>query len=214
MNLKRCSIFKQMASIWNQEKGIISILVTVLCLIGVLIIAFLIDRTNQNFIIQEVRGIMDSSAQNTLVSALSDDHLKEELFGFSDQFISESSADQTYPIPYALETQMHNMYERQLRDYVKTSSLILEVKVESSQFKFAKGKWGLGTASKSRPYLVLDSVVQLRLNHIQSFDYSNSFKNRVFENADGGTFEIQHIGVPKDSEILLVVRSVSRAVFR
>ena len=140
MNLKRCSIFKQMASIWNQEKGIISILVTVLCLIGVLIIAFLIDRTNQNFIIQEVRGIMDSSAQNTLVSALSDDHLKEELFGFSDQFISESSADQTYPIPYALETQMHNMYERQLRDYVKTSSLILEVKVESSQFKFAKGK--------------------------------------------------------------------------
>lgn len=213
--MKNFKWFKKVKSIWTQESGIVSVLVTILCLIGVMVVAFLLDRTHQNFIIQEVRGIMDSSAQNTLVSSLSDSHLKEELFGFSEQFISEDNGDAVYDLPASIESEMENTYESQLRDYVQTSDMILEIKVEKLNFKFAKGKWGLGSiATKSRPYLVLDSVVQLRLNHTQSFDFTSSFKNSHFEDVDGNTFEIQHIGTPVNSEILLVVRSVSRAVFR
>ncbi len=209
------SWIRKMKQRLNNSKGFISLIVTILALIAVLVVSFLLDRTQQNFVIQEVRGIMDSSAQNTLVSVLSDSHLKEELFGFSSGFISESSGDGTYPLPYDVEQQLRTTYAKQLNRYVKTNDLILEVKIENVKFKFAKGKWGLGSsASKSRPYLVLDSVVQLRLSHTQSFDYSSTFKNTTFEDVDGNTFEIQSIGTPKNSEILLVVRSVSRAVFR
>lgn len=199
----------------TNEKGFVSILVTSLALIAVLVVAFLIDRTTQNFTMQEVRGIMDSSAQNTLISVLSDDLLKEELFGFSDEFISDSDFDQEYPIPLAVETELRTHYSDQLNRYVATSDILLDYQIEDVRFKFAKGKWGLGsTASKSRPYLVLDSVVQLTLRHIQSFDYSDSFFNRTYQDVDGNTFEIQAAGTPNGDEILIVVRSVSRAVFR
>lgn len=199
----------------NNQKGMISVLMTVLALIAVLVMAFLLDRTNQNFTMQEVRGIMDSAAQNTLVSVLSDQHLKEELFGFSSGFISESAPDGDYPLPPEIESEMLQMYKKQLNGYVKTSDLLLEVKIRDANFKFAKGKWGLGaSATKSRPYLVLDSVVQLRLSHSQSFDYSSSFTDSVFQDVDGNTFQVASIGSPNNGEILLVVRSVSRAVFR
>lgn len=211
----KTSWIRKMKQRLNNSKGFISLIITILALIAVLVVSYLLDRTQQNFVIQEVRGIMDSSAQNTLVSVLSDSHLKEELFGFSSGFISESSADGTYSLPYDVEQQLRTTYAKQLNRYVKTNDLILEMEIEKVKFKFAKGKWGLGsTASKSRPYLVLDSVVQLRLSHTQSFDYSNTFKNTTFEDVDGNTFEIKSIGTPKNSEILLVVRSVSRAVFR
>lgn len=213
--MKHLKLSTNIKQILQRKDGVISILVTILCLIGVMVVAFLIDRTNQNFIIQEVRGVMDSSAQNTLVSVLSDSHLKEELFGFSSSFIPESAPDGDYPIPDEIKSQLLSTYEQQLKNYVKTNDLLLEVKIEEAKFKFAKGKWGLGaTASKSRPYLVLDSVVQLRLAHTQSFDYFNTFKNTTYEDVDGNTFQIEHIGSPTNSEILLVVRSVSRAVFR
>ena len=213
--MKSSKLLTKLKQIWKGESGMISILVTLLSLIAVLVVSFLIDRTNQNFIIQEVRGIMDSSAQNTLVSVLSDSHLKEELFGFSGGFISESAPDGDYPIPADIKAQLLTTYNTQLSDYVKTSNVLLGYQIEEANFKFAKGKWGLGSvASKSRPYLVLDSVVQLRLSHTQSFDYSNTFKNTTYEDVDGNTFEIQAFGSPINSEILLVVRSVTRAVFR
>ena len=208
------------SSIFNKklsnEKGVISLSITVLCLMGVLLVAFLVDRSYENFMFQEVRGMMDAAGQNTLVSVLSDSHLKEELFGFSGLTISSSSDDQPKAIPTSLKEQLKQTYKKELNRYVTTNDRLLVFDVSRIEFKFAKGTWGMGaSASKSRPYLVIDSVVRLRIAHTQAFDYSSSFKNQTFKDVNGNEFTIQALTANEStSELFLVVRSVSRAVFR
>ena len=202
----------------NNNKGFVSILVTILCLIGVVIISYLIDSNTQSLVIREVEGMMDASGKNTLNQVVNVKKLKQEIFGlFEDgEEIKKEDPDGVVPLSSTTKTKIENIYKSELNSQVSTNSVILDAKVDTVNIEFGKSSWGGGLSSKSRPYIVLDTVVTLRIKHTQAFDYSESYHNRTFKAVKSGNTDItvQDLGSPQNGEMVMVIRSVTRMFYR
>lgn len=208
---------KKMKALLQSQKGFISMLVTILLLIGVLVIAYLLDSNSQDFVIREVEGIMDVSAINTFNRTISVEKLKDEVFGFdTGGEIKPTDPDKVYTLPKVTEDLIKNTYKDELNRQVSKNSLILEMTPLETRLEFAKGIWGGGFRGKSRPYLVLESVVKVRLKHSQAFDYSSTYQNRKFASYKSGVTDItvKNLGTPKDGEMVMVIHCTSRLFHR
>lgn len=204
---------QRIKAILNSNKGVISMLITILLLISVLIVGYLLDTNSQDFILREVEGIMDASAINTFNRTISISKLKDETFGFdTGGEIKVTDPDGTYRLPTVTESFIKNTYKDELNRQISTNNYILEMTPLQINLEFAKGKWGGGQAIKSRPYLVIDSYVKLRIKHTQSLDYSKTFQNKKFKAYKSGVtdVEITNLGTPKDGEMVMVIRCTSR----
>lgn len=202
----------------NNNKGFVSILVTILCLIGVVIISYLIDSNTQSLVIREVEGMMDASGKNTLNQVVNVKKLKQEVFGlFEDgEEIKKDDPDGVCPLSPTTKSKIETIYKSELASQVSTNSIILEAETEKINIEFGKSSWGGGVSSKSRPYIFLDTVVKLRIKHAQAFDYSESYHNRTFKAVKSGNTDItvENLGSPQNGEMIMVIRSVTRMFYR
>lgn len=208
---------KKMKSLLKSQKGFISMLVTILLLIGVIIIGYLLDSNSQDFVLREIEGIMDTSAINTFNRTISIEKLKQETFGFdTGGEIKASDPDGTYTLPQVTVDLIKDTYKDELNRQASTNSLILEMTPLEINLEFAKSKWGGGSSTKSRPYLVLESFVKVRMKHSQAFDYSATYQNQKFASYKNGVTDvtITGLGTPRDGEMVMVIRCTSRLFHR
>ena len=201
----------------KNQKGFVSILVTILAIIGVVFVAYLLDSNTQSFVIREIEGIMDTSAMNTFNRTLSIEKLKDEVFGFdTGGEIKPTDSDGTYTLPSVTQEFIKKTYRDELNNQASTNSLILELKADTINLEFGKSSWGGGDSTKSRPYLVIDSFVTIKMKHSSAFDYSASYQNRQFASYKSGVTDvtIENLGTPQDGEMVMVVRCTSRLYHR
>ena len=201
----------------KNQKGFVSMLVTILALIGVIMVAYLIDSNSQDFTIREIEGVMDTSAINTFNRTLSIDKLKDEIFGFdTGGEIKPTDSDGIKTLPYATQQFIKNTYIDELNKQASTNSLILEMSVKEFNLEFGKSSWGGGDSTTSRPYLVIDSYVKVRMKHSNAFDYSTTYQNRKFEAYKNGATDIviKDLGTPQNGEMVMVIRCTSRLYHR
>lgn len=207
----------------SEKKGNISIISTILILIGMTILFTMYDYTNRTWVLQEVRGIMDSAGLTTLTEVVDKDFLKDEVFsvqtgqGGNLTIDTTDWTEKTYRLSTQVRNKIHTAYEQKLNAQIVPGGMIKGVDVLhlDSYVKFDEWGTGYNTSGKSRAYLVLGSVVAVDVATSQTYETPLKLSSGVFQNfRNGTTFEVQGVESLDNNTMRIIARSVVRVVYR
>lgn len=187
--MKRIKIFLK------NKKGSFSILLVMLCFLGIVITTGLLDIIKTSMVLNEIQSIMDVSGVSSLKSGIDTQKIRLEIFDY-DKVITEQN------------------YRKMLYSSIKTGNTISEFQIDYIDIKEYKDNWGLGDSRKSRPQVILDNAIKLRLKSSSIFDNISAFQRTFYNSKSNGDFTITYNGQTKDGRTELIIRSVSRLVYR
>lgn len=204
----------------TNKKGMTSIIITIILLIGVGIVAALVDFSAQIWAVREAKGIMDMAGVNTITTTINKGLLKDEYFGFTETSSNEalnSRDDSAYSkkITGTLRNKMIQTYQNQLISHFSSSRSIGNIEIVNFDVSVNKDKWGSGTdTSKNRPYIMIDVVVTIDINAVRTFTAPPRLHSGSFAGHKDGGFTVTDITSPDRNTIRVVARSVVRGAYR
>ena len=179
----------------KQKEGAISIMMVVALLIAAVILTGFVDLLKRSYTINEVSSIMDVASVTSLRAGVDEEKLRVEVF----------EVDQSLVV----------------RNYQKMVTEGITGYGHLDSFKFARTKiesfdenWGLGQTGKSRPQVLLDSTVILRIDSNPLFTAAPAIAERFYEARSNGDFEVSYNRITEEGKIEVAVRSVTRVVYR
>jgi len=180
----------------NKEDGAFSILFVILTLIAVLFVVGYIDMMKQSYVLNEVQGVMDISGVSALQAGVDKEKLRQEEFVYSEDRILSAFYELVYKGINTGDT----------ISYRKLTNVEVTEKPPSV--------WGLGQTSKARHQLFLDSTMILRIKTSSQFDTITNKEKEYFDSKNNQMMTVTFNGTTGDGETELIVRSVSRLVYR
>lgn len=204
------------------KEGNVSIITTILILIGMTVLFAMFDFSNRAWVLQEIRGIMDSAGTTALVEVVDKDYLKDEVFSVqtNEGSLSIDTTDwdeKRFSLSPQVKEKIFSTYRQKLDAQIVPGGLIKGVNVLHLDTYVKYDDWGTGdaTSGKSRAYLVLGSVIAVDVKLASTYDaplklHSGSFLNY----RNGSTFEVEGVESVDTETMRIIVRSVVRAVYR
>lgn len=186
---------KNMIKKLRKKTGSFSIMFVILSFIAVLIASGLVDIVGKSFALNEVQSIMDVAGVSSLQAGVDTTKLRVEEF-------------------YVDETYVKQAYRAQTGSLIKPGTYVKGFTIERMNFGYENSQWGLGVTSSDRPQAYLDVVAKLRIKSSTYFDTIPSISKRFYNSRGGNNFTVTYNGVTSDGNIELIVRSVSRIVYR
>ena len=214
-----------MKRIWEKirnQKGAYSILSAVLILTMVTAMMGYIDILNKKWAVNEVQTIMDSSGINTLQNQVNNKALRAEIISldpnagnidggdFADTTTGgfSASAQQKYKSDMAL------YYQKEIDNQIKNGTNITDYNIERVDVVFSYDNWGLGETTRKLPQITLDSVVRMKVKTTGVFDDMLGVSRTMYSARNNANFTVTYNGQTDDGETELIVRSVTRLVYR
>lgn len=189
MTMKKCKQF------WLNVKGAFSIWFAILAFLGVLTITALGDVLVRGYVINEVQSIMDVAGTSALQSGVDQTKLRLEIFEVNKNVV---------------ESNYKAMVSQELNRFPKIAGYqFLDTDVE-----VFNENWGLGQSSKSRPQAMLDSTMVIVVEGSPVFDLIPGANQWFYHSKSNSYFDVSYIGKTNDGKVELLVRSVSRIVYR
>lgn len=216
-------MFKKIKKKLLEKRGNISIISTVLILIGMTILFAMYDFTTRTWVLHEVRGIMDSAGTTTLAEVIDKNFLKDEVFSVQTPQGGNLAIDTTdwternYALSQQAQLKIKNTYTAKLNSQVVEGGLIKGTNLLNLNSYVKYDDWGTGGAAsgKSRAYIVLDSVVAVDVATSRTYDLPLQLHSGMFKDVrSGATFEVQDVESLDGNTMRIIVRSVVRVVYR
>lgn len=182
-------------SFLKNKKGSFSILFVIISFTALLIITAFSDILKESYIINEVQGIMDVAGVSALNASVDKETLREEEFVYD-------------------EDMLISVYHQIINQRINAGNVITYKKLLKTEVRHEKSSKGLGEASKVSDQLWLDSVMLVRVKTSNMFDLFPSLQRKFYDSKNNSTFTITVNGQTEDGETELIIRSVSRLVYR
>ncbi|WP_214688413.1 MULTISPECIES: hypothetical protein [unclassified Exiguobacterium] len=204
----------------KNKDGVFSIIAVMLILIIATIIAGYTDIIVKKWTINEVQAVMDLSGGNTLKKNVDLNQLYQEKIGGAG-FRSDKSEDQVREeLKQAVDERylekLEEAYRQELSNQVKVNDTIQSVKLENVRASFDYSTFGLGKnkSERPRPQFAIDALVRLEVNTSNHFDIGENYTSQVFNSFDNANFSVTVVDKANDGKQTLLVRSVTRLVYR
>ena len=91
---------------------------------------------------------------------------------------------------------------------------IVKLDLMPSTTAYYNDKWGMGITWKDRPNIILDSVATVRIKTSSVFDLLPGIQKNFYQSRSNANFTVTFNGYTNDGEAEIIVRSVSRLVYR
>lgn len=201
----------------QNEKGSFAIIGAVLIFIVILAISAYSDMITKRWTINEVQSIMDASGSNTLKNTVDLGYLRAEIFALDEN--NQADTDKLdNPERAVVSTDYKNKiktaYVRELEQQVSTNQTITELDVQTVDVSFEYDTFGLGESEKPRPQITLDSVTKMKVNSQEWMDIMEGMSAEIYSSRNNQTFTVEYQGQTADGQVELIIRSVTRLVYR
>jgi hypothetical protein len=188
-------IMKSLKRLLNNKDGGFSILFVILIFIGIIVMVGFLDITVRSYTINELQSNMDVSGVSSLQSGIDKTKLRVEIFDV-DKHIVEAN------------------YKKMISERLNEAENIESFHFIKTDVETFNSDFGLGKSSKTRPQALLDSTIVIVVDNSQMFDLVPGSYKMYYDSKSSDYFEIQYNGKTDDGKVELIVRSVSRLVYR
>lgn len=202
---------------YKNKKGAYTILGVIFLFLICLTITSYIDMLKKNYILNEVQSIMDMSGVSSLESVVNDsegnrDRLKEEILAVDkDDYIDTTNNNSRLK---GYDDIIFNKYKKLIYKSIKTNNNIDSITIQKQDISFSNVRYGLGKTSKKRPQITLDTTARVIANVSPNFDTIEKITKKYWSARKGTEFQVVSKNATKDGKTELIVRSVSRLVYR
>ncbi|WP_260857516.1 hypothetical protein [Bacillus thuringiensis] len=203
---------QQIKQVLKNVKGVFSILVVITVFIVLLSIMAFSDIASKSWAVNEIQSIMDTSGMNALQTTVDTNKLRAEIFSIDNKNEMDTETDDVSLSDY--ERKISAKYKDEIRKHVKTNKNIVALNVEQVKVDWGKDTWGLGETQKKRPQIVLDTVSKVRIKSSSYFDDLGGLTKDMYNARNGSNFTVTYNGQKSDGTVELIIRSVTRMVYR
>lgn len=203
---------QQIKQVLKNVKGVFSILVVITVFIVLLAIMAFSDIASKSWAVNEIQSIMDTSGMNALQTTVDTNKLRAEIFSIDNKNEMDTETDDVSLSDY--ERKISAKYKDEIRKHVKTNKNIVALNVEQVKVDWGKDTWGLGETQKKRPQIVLDTVSKVRIKSSSYFDDLGGLTKDMYNARNGSNFTVTYNGQKSDGTVELIIRSVTRMVYR
>lgn len=213
---------RKMKALLKSERGAYSIITAILVITLVSCLAAYVDIVNMRWALNEVQTVMDASGVNTLQNQVNNKALRAEILSLSssakditDQdYADVSKGTFTKKEQEYYKAEMREYYHRELARQMEFVEKITEYDVERVDITFSYDEWGLGETGRPLPQVTLEAVVRMRVATTPFFDVYDQVSKTMYSSRNNANFTVTYSGVAGDGQTELIVRSVTRLVFR
>lgn len=198
----------------KNKKGAYTLLAVIFLFLICLTITAYSDMLKKNYTLNEVQSIMDMSGVSALESLVKDnkDELKEEILAVSkDDYIDTTNNSKKLK---NYETIVFSKYKGLIAESIKKNSNIISIQVQNQDISFSNIKYGLGETNKARPQITLDTTAKVVINVSPNFDTLEKVTKKYWSARKNTEFQVVSVNATEDGKTELVIRSVSRLVYR
>lgn len=181
----------------SNKSGVISIPIIMVIFISLIVIVGYLNIVEKNYVFNEIRSIMDVAGTSALKSGVDQTALRMEEFIVDESFVRKE-------------------YKRLISESISENTLITSFQLGTNDIDIDiyNSDWGLGSSTTSRPQARLEAVAKVRIKVNSTFDLMQLTQESYYDSFENRTFTITYAGQTGDGEIELIVRSVTRIVYR
>jgi len=177
----------------KDTRGNFSIIFTILAMIAVSVIVAMSGILRQNFVLNEVQGVMDMAGVGALRMSVELEPAKEDEFIFKHE-VAESYFNQTMD------------KHIQPGSYIKyTNSQVIDI----NNSLYESGPGAIGYSRQ----VWMDTVTMIRVESSFLFDLFPGLEKRFYDAYSDENFTVSLGGIREDGQRELIIRSVSRVIF-
>lgn len=215
--------FKKVKRVLCDQSGAYSILIVILILILMTAMTAYMDIMNKKWTVGEVQAIMDTAGLNTLQNQVNNKTLRAEILTLDKDISNLSNSDYanretttfTPARQQKYKTDMALYYKKEIENQIKGRTHVTDYDVERVDINFSYDNFGLGDSKKQKlPQVTLDAVVRLRVAQSGMFDNVTSVQRTMYSARNEKDFTITYDGQTDDGQTELIVRSVTRLVYK
>lgn len=206
----------------KSKKGDVSILYVIFAIIVLTVIIAFLTMNKTSYLFNEVQSVMDTSATTAITFSVDKDRLKEEVLAVGSSYVSSDGSSKNIN-QSELDRIIKEKYLEQLRKNIGVGNIdgVMGYDLVNFSTEMTYDDWGVNSSetgvysSKKRPQIIMDATVKVRLKSYTDFDSLGDYTMN-FYNARKSTNDItiNVAGKTNDGEIILVVRTVARIVYR
>lgn len=206
----------------KSKKGDVSILYVIFAIIVLTVITAFLTMNKTSYLFNEVQSVMDTSATTAITFSVDKDRLKEEVLAVGSSYVSSDGSSKNIN-QSELDRIIKEKYLEQLRKNIGVGNIdgVMGYDLVNFSTEMTYDDWGVNSSetgvysSKKRPQIIMDATVKVRLKSYTDFDSLGDYTMN-FYNARKSTNDItiNVAGKTNDGEIILVVRTVARIVYR
>lgn len=186
---------KKLNGFLKNKKGSFSILFVILAFIALLVITATVDIMRQSYVLNEVQGVMDVAGVSAIRGSVDEESLRGEEFVFSRD--------------YAITN-----YHKIVNSRVKKGNVIIDTNLKVDDIHYEYSNQGLGANAGSAHQVWMDSYMVMQVKTSPIFDLIPSLEKRFYKSYNKENFSVTASGTTENGEKELIIRSVSRVVYR
>lgn len=205
-------MINKIKKILNNKKGAFSILAVILVFIVVLAITAFTDITSKSYVINEIQGNMDISGINALQNSIDTLRLRAEQLATDSANSADTNTGAMLTSNY--KSKINSAFDTELKKRISSNSTIVGVQQLNYKVDFTYDIWGFGTSAKKRPQIVLDETYRITIRASSKFDTITPIAKAMYSAREGSNFSVSYGGTNGDGNVELIVRSVTREVYR
>lgn len=198
----------------KEEKGSFAIISAILIFVVILAISAYSDMIAKRWTINEVQAIMDASGSNALKKTVDLNFLRAEILATDKENMADTNSSEHLVKTTDYENKIKEAYLEELQAQVTTNNTIQELDVQTVDVSFEYDTFGLGESEKPRPQITLDAVTKLKVHSREFMDNMEGMSAEVYSSRNNSTFTVEYAGKSADGQAELLVRSVTRLVYR
>lgn len=198
----------------KDSKGAISIIAVGMILIVVMCMTAYVDIATRSWTLNELQSDIDTAGINALQTSIDLKELRAEILGIDNDNKIDTGNGKIRLTNY--EGKIDEKFAQYFGKLVSTNakSTVKSWKIMNQNAYFLNTNNGLGVSNKTRPQIGLDTTMIITLQSSSMFDnpryYNKTFKNKMGDK----NFQIEYRGKNKDGQTELLVRSVTRLVYK
>jgi hypothetical protein len=199
----------------KNQKGSFAIISAVLVFVVILAISAYSDMITKRWTINEVQSVMDASGSNTLKKTVDLDYLRAEILATDENNSADTNQNPENTVKATdYKNKIKQEYVKELKSQIATNDTITELDVQTVEVSFDYDTFGLGESEKPRPQISLDAVTKMKVNSHEFMDNLDGMTADIYSSRNNNTFTVEYAGRTADGQVELVVRSVTRLVYR
>ncbi|BBW98912.1 hypothetical protein [Geobacillus subterraneus] len=180
---------------WNDKQGSFAIVVAIVVFVGALTVTAFIDMLSRTYLLNEVQSIMDVSGTSALRTGVDEVQLRTGDFALDRDLVEAN-------------------YRRMVEEQVRSLSKIVGYQFVDMDVSVFQSNFGLGQTGKPRWQGMIDSTMMIQVEASPVFDLIPGASETFYNAKNSSSFQVSYVGKTEDGKVELLVRSVTRVVYR
>ena len=200
----------------KSNKGSIAIIGIIMTIIVVTLISGFLNMNNITWVSNEIQSILDVSTTTALQACLDDDKLRKEILEVDGTGSYVNNDGTRFVNNTELKAATKIKFEESLNKHIKTNEFIKDIDIVRFDATLQYSNWGsnFNGTQKYRPQLTMDATVLITFKGFKEFDGLDSRVAKIYDAKNNRDVEISVAGVNSDGNYTLMIRTLSRLIYR